>query len=251
MGVLVVLPTYNEAENIDRVLRHIRRAMPEAGVLVVDDGSADGTGHMAEQLAKELDGIEVLHRTSKSGLGSAYRAGFAWGLERGWDVLIEMDADLSHNPDSLPALVAPLGDGYDLVVGSRYVPGGSIPNWKWHRRLLSRAGNIYAAVLLGLHITDSTSGYRAYSAGILRRLTLDSVRAEGYGFQIEMVYEVIRQGGRVTEVPICFVDRLEGKSKMSMYIVIEALALVTWWSLRRMADRLVPSRAAKRDPVRV
>ena len=162
MRVLVVLPTYNEAENIDRVLRRIRAAMPEAGVLVVDDGSPDGTAELAEKLGGELGGIEILRRTAKSGLGSAYRAGFAWGLERGWEAFVEMDADLSHAPEALPSLVDPLSAGVDLVIGSRYVPGGSIPNWRWHRRLLSQGGNIYAAFLLGLHVTDSTSGFRAY-----------------------------------------------------------------------------------------
>jgi dolichol-phosphate mannosyltransferase len=251
MGVLVVLPTYNEAENIDRVLRQIRKAMPDAGVLVVDDGSADGTADMAELLGKELGGIELLRRHEKSGLGSAYRAGFAWGLERGWDVLVEMDADLSHDPDALPDLVAPLDSGFDLVVGSRYVEGGSIPNWKWHRRLLSQGGNIYAAALLGLHITDSTLGFRAYSADMLRQIDLETVKAEGYGFQIEMVYEVVGHGGRITEVPIRFVDRLEGKSKMSMYIVVEALGLVTLWGARRIFDRLMGSPTTRRGAVPV
>ena len=233
MRVLVVLPTFNEFENIENVLRRIRSALPDAGILVVDDGSPDGTADVAEKLGRELGGVEVMRRTKKAGLGSAYRAGFAWGLERGWDAFVEMDADLSHDPDALPGLVAPLDEGADLVVGSRYVPGGSIPNWRWHRRLLSQGGNIYAAVLLGLGVTDSTSGFRAYRGGILRAMDLDAVRAEGYGFQIEMVYEVLRHGGRVTEVPIRFVDRVEGKSKMSMHIVVEALFLVTWWALRR------------------
>jgi dolichol-phosphate mannosyltransferase len=233
--VLVVVPTYNEAENVDRVLRAIRSSLPDAGVLVVDDGSPDGTADMAESLGAELGAIEVLRRAGKSGLGSAYRAGFAWGLERGWEAFVEMDADLSHDPAALPDLVAPLADGVDLVVGSRYVPGGSIPQWRWHRRLLSQGGNIYAAVLLGLHITDSTSGFRAFRAPILRAIDLESVRAEGYGFQIEMVHQVLEHGGRVTEVPIRFVDRTEGKSKMSMYIVVEALGLVTWWGARRLA----------------
>src|SRR5579863_9914937 len=152
MRVLVVLPTYNEAENIDHVLRRIRAALPDGGVLVVDDGSPDGTADMAEKLGEELGGIEILRRSAKSGLGSAYRAGFAWGLERGWEALVEMDADLSHEPEALPGLVAPLSEGVDLVVGSRYVPGGSIPNWRWHRRLLSQGGNVYATVLLGLHV---------------------------------------------------------------------------------------------------
>jgi dolichol-phosphate mannosyltransferase len=196
---------------------------------------------MAEKLGAELGGIEVLRRTAKAGLGSAYRAGFTWGLERGWDAFVEMDADLSHEPEALPALVAPLADGYDLVIGSRYVPGGSIPNWRRHRRLLSQGGNIYAAALLGLHVTDSTSGFRAYRAEVLRRIDLTGVRAEGYGFQIEMVHRVLEHGGRVTEIPIRFVDRVEGKSKMSMSIVVEALLLVTWWALRRVA-RVVTGR---------
>ncbi len=242
MRVLVVLPTYNEAENIDHVLRRIRAAMPDAGILVVDDGSPDGTAELAEKLGHELGGLEVLSRTAKSGLGSAYRAGFAWGLERGWEAFVEMDADLSHEPEALPDLVAPLSEGIDLVIGSRYVPDGRIPNWRWHRRVLSQGGNVYAAVLLGLHVTDSTSGFRAYRAEALRRIDLSRVRAEGYGFQIEMVYRVIEQGGLVTEVPIRFVDRVEGKSKMSMSIVVEALLLVTWWALQRAGRMLVGGR---------
>jgi dolichol-phosphate mannosyltransferase len=237
--VLVVLPTYNEAENIDMALRRIRAALPDAGVLVVDDGSPDGTGDLAEKLGVELGNIEVLRRSAKSGLGSAYRAGFAWGLERGWDAFVEMDADLSHEPEALPGLVAPLADGVDLVVGSRYVPGGEIPNWRWHRRILSQGGNVYAAALLGLHVADSTSGFRAYRADALRRINLARVRAEGYGFQIEMVYQILEHGGRVAEVPIKFVDRVEGKSKMSMHIVVEALLLVTWWALKRAGRVLV------------
>ncbi|MGD0320758.1 MAG: polyprenol monophosphomannose synthase [Acidimicrobiales bacterium] len=236
---LVVLPTYNESENIESVIRRIREALPEAGVLVVDDGSPDGTSYIAERLGKELRQVEVMRRPAKAGLGSAYRAGFAWGLERGFDAFVEMDSDLSHEPEALPGLVAPLGEGVDLVVGSRYVPGGSIPNWRAHRRLLSQGGNIYASLMLGLHVTDSTSGFRAYSADILRRVDLGSVRAEGYGFQIEMVHRVLEHGGTVTEVPIRFVDRLEGKSKMSGHIVVEALTLVTWWALLRAARGLL------------
>lgn len=234
------MPTYNEAENIDRVLRAVRTSLPDAGILVVDDGSPDGTADMAERLGSELGGIEVLRRTTKSGLGSAYRAGFAWGLERGWDAFVEMDADLQHDPGALPDLVAPIADGVDLVVGSRYVPGGSIPKWRWHRRLVSRGGNIYAAALLGLRIKDSTSGFRAYGASILRTIDLGVVRAEGYGFQIEMVRQVLDHGGRVIEVPIRFVERTEGESKMSMHIVVEAFALVTWWAALRALRSLRP-----------
>jgi len=246
--VLVVLPTYNESENIERVLRRVREAMPDAGVLVVDDGSPDQTAEIAERVGKEIGGVDVLRRSAKSGLGSAYRAGFTWGLERGWDALVEMDSDLSHDPDALPALVAPLSDGADLAVGSRYVPGGSIPNWRWHRRLLSRGGNLYAAFLLGLGITDATSGFRAYRGSILRRIDLSQVRAEGYGFQIEMVDQVLHHGGRVVEVPIRFVDRVEGKSKMSMHIVVEALFLVTWWAVLRVGKRLLGHRPPGAGP---
>ncbi|HUO49353.1 MAG TPA: polyprenol monophosphomannose synthase, partial [Acidimicrobiales bacterium] len=234
MRVLVVLPTYNESENIERVLRLVREALPDAGILVVDDGSPDGTDEIADKVGKELGGVDLLRRTSKSGLGSAYRAGFAWGLERGWDAFVEMDSDLSHDPAALPALVAPLEQGVDLSVGSRYVPGGSIPNWRRHRRLLSRGGNIYASAVLGLGITDATSGFRAYRAGILETIDLSRIKAEGYGFQIEMVHQVLEHGGRVAEVPIRFVDRVEGKSKMSMAIVVEALLLVTWWGFLRL-----------------
>jgi dolichol-phosphate mannosyltransferase len=236
--VLVVLPTYNEAENIEHVLGRIRSALPEGGILVVDDGSPDGTADSAERVGKELGGIEVLRRPRKAGLGSAYRAGFAWGLERGWDALVEMDADLSHEPEALPALVAPLEQGFDLSVGSRYIPGGSIPNWAWHRRLLSEGGNRYASLMLALGVADSTSGFRAYRADMLRRIDLTRVRADGYGFQIEMVDQVRSRGGRVTEVPIRFVDRVEGKSKMSGRIVVEALFLVTWWGLLRAVSAL-------------
>jgi dolichol-phosphate mannosyltransferase len=247
---LVVLPTYNESENIERVIRHIREALAEASVLVVDDGSPDGTADIAERLGKELGQIEVMRRPAKAGLGSAYRAGFAWGLARGFEAFVEMDADLSHDPDALRGLVAPLADGVDLVIGSRYIPGGSIPNWRRHRRLLSQGGNIYASLLLGLHVTDSTSGFRAYSADILRRVDLGAVRADGYGFQIEMVHQVLEHGGTVTEVPIRFVDRVEGKSKMSGHIVVEALVLVTWWALLRAARVLLGVlRPARTRPV--
>ena len=234
MPVLVVLPTYNESENIDHVLRRIRAALPEGTVLVVDDGSPDGTADQAEILGKELGNIEVMRRAGKSGLGSAYRAGFRWGLDHGFDACIEMDADLSHEPEALPSLVAPLEDGVELVIGSRYIPGGIIPNWAWHRRLLSRGGNLYASSLLGLGVSDATAGFRCYAAPLLQRLDLDGVRAEGYGFQIEMTYESRKVGASILEVPIRFVDRVEGESKMSTFIVVEALGLVTLWGIQRL-----------------
>jgi dolichol-phosphate mannosyltransferase len=234
MRPLVVIPTYNESENIERMLRRIHECLPGAGVLVVDDGSPDGTAEIVKKVAAELADINVLERSAKSGLGSAYRAGFAWGLERGYDACVEIDADFSHDPAALPTLIAPLNDGFDVVIGSRYVEGGSIPNWAWHRHLLSRGGNLYASGVLGLGVSDSTAGYRCYSAGILRKLDLDRIRAEGYGFQIEMTYRARQYGAVITEVPIKFVDREAGESKMSSFIVVEALGLVTFWGLGRI-----------------
>jgi len=242
MRPLVVIPTYNESENIERMLRRIHECLPGAGVLVVDDGSPDGTADLVRAAAAELPDLHLLARAGKSGLGSAYRAGFAWGLERGYDAFIEIDADFSHDPAALPSLVAPLEEGFDVSIGSRYVEGGSIPNWAWHRHLLSRGGNIYASKVLGLGVADSTAGYRAYSARILRQLDLDRIRAEGYGFQIEMTYRAKQHGAAITEVPISFVDRAAGESKMSSVIVIEALGLVTWWGLGRVARALAGRR---------
>ena len=247
MRPLVVIPTYNESENIERMLHRIRECLPEAGILVVDDGSPDGTASLVEKVAVELPDVHLLRRSVKSGLGSAYRAGFGWGLERGYDAFVEIDADFSHDPAALPGLLAPLAQSFDVSIGSRYVEGGSIPNWAWHRHLLSRGGNAYADVVLGLGVRDSTAGFRAYSAGILRRLDLDRIRAEGYGFQIEMTYRAKQNGATVCEVPISFVDRTAGESKMSTFIVMEALALVTWWGLGRLWHALGGSRAAKTE----
>lgn len=242
MDVLVVLPTYNEAGNIDTVLRLVRKAVPDATLLVVDDGSPDGTAKLAEETGSEIGGVEVMIRAAKSGLGSAYREGFAWGLERGFDAFVEIDSDLSHDPASIPSLLAPLADGYEVVIGSRYVLGGSIPAWSWHRRLLSKGGNLYSSALLGLHVADSTAGFRAYAASLLRRIELETVRADSYGFQIEMTYRAVRHGARVKEVPIRFVDRVEGTSKMSFYTVAEALALVTLWGVRRAVHKVTGRR---------
>ena len=232
MRTLVVLPTYQEADNIVNVLRRLHAVVPSATVLVVDDGSPDGTASLAEAAGAEFGGIEVLRRPGKTGLGSAYRHGFRWGLARDFDVMVEMDADLSHNPAELPRLLAAIDEGADLVVGSRYVPGGSIPDWTWRRRALSRWGNRYAAAMLGLEIADATSGFRAYRAKVLADLDSVWVRADGYGFQIEMAYLIAQLGYRIVEVPISFTDRTEGHSKMSSSIVVEALALVTWWGVR-------------------
>lgn len=232
MRPLVVLPTYQEAENVEAVLRRLRSAVPHARVLVVDDGSPDGTAELAQKLADDLGGVDVLERPAKAGLGSAYRTGFAWGLERGFDVLVAMDADLSHEPEALPGILKVVDAGADLVIGSRYVPGGSTPQWPPVRRFLSVWANRYAAAMLGLAVNDATAGYRAYRADVLQRIDLGSARADGYGFQVELVYRVVRLGGRIVEVPITFVDRVEGSSKMSARIVLEALGLVTLWGVR-------------------
>ncbi|MFZ0059135.1 MAG: polyprenol monophosphomannose synthase [Acidimicrobiales bacterium] len=234
MRVLVVLPTYNEHENIEAILRTVREVVPDAAILVVDDSSPDGTAEIAEKVAVDLGSVEVLRRPAKNGLGPAYRDGFRWGLARGYWAFVEMDSDFSHDPRALPGLLAALGDGVELVIGSRYVPGGSIPNWSISRRLISRLGNIYAKALLGLGVEDSTAGYRVYAATLLRRLDLDRVRADSYGFQIEMTHLARQAGAGIVEVPIHFVDRVAGSSKMSTFTVVEAFVLVTAWSLHRL-----------------
>ena len=241
--VLVVLPTYQEAENIAEVLRRVRAALPEADVLVVDDSSPDGTADVARAAGEEVGGVNVLVRPEKKGLGQAYRAGFRWGRERGYEVLIEMDSDLQHDPSALPSLVAAVDGGADLVIGSRYIPGGAIPEWSQRRALLSKWGNRYAGFMLGMDVHDATSGFRAYRASALDRFALDEVRADGYGFQIEMAHRVVSTGGKVVEVPITFFDRRVGTSKMSSRIIVEALLLVTWWGLRlRLAHGRGPAR---------
>jgi dolichol-phosphate mannosyltransferase len=246
MDTLVVLPTYEEAHNIASVLRRLRNAVPRADILVVDDASPDGTADIARAASAELGRVDVLVRAGKLGLGSAYRDGFMRGLRRGYQVLVEMDSDLSHDPAALPGLLQAVASGADLAVGSRYIPGGSIPHWSVFRRALSRLGNCYASWVLALPLVDATSGFRAYRADIVARLDLRSVRADGYGFQIEMAYRVARAGGNIVELPIEFVDRRRGTSKMSSRIVVEALLLVTWWGLRDRSGR----RGLARLPVR-
>lgn len=246
LSVLVVIPTYQEAENIDNVLTRIRTSVPQATVLVVDDNSPDKTADLAEKAAEKLGQIEVLRRPGKSGLGSAYREGFEWGMQHHFDVLIEMDADLSHNPDDLPRLVEGIDTGADLVIGSRYVPGGAIPGWPARRALLSRYGNLYARFMLRMHINDATSGFRAYRSSLVQRIDIHDVRADGYGFQIEMAYRSTRAGGVLREIPITFIDRVEGVSKMSSRIIVEALMLVTMWGVRdavRKVTKLAKLRA--------
>ncbi len=233
--VLVVVPTYNEAENIALISEAIRKH--GYGVLVVDDGSPDGTGSIADELAGADEGITVLHRKTKEGLGPAYAAGFAVGLERGADVIIEMDADFSHDPADLPRLVGAVESGADLAIGSRYVPGGGVENWPWHRRWLSRGGNIYARTLLRTKINDMTAGFRAFRGDALRRLDYSGCEASGYGFQVEMAWNASRAGLDVQEVPITFKDRTRGTSKMGARIAVEAMILVTKWGLTSLFKR--------------
>lgn len=235
VSALVVLPTYQEAENIEDVLSQIRASVPALEILVVDDGSPDGTADLADGVARSLGQVSVLRRPAKAGLGPAYRAGFGWALERGHEVLLEMDADLSHDPLALPQLLKAIDDGADLAIGSRYVIGGAVPGWPMARRMLSRWGNRYVGLMLKMPVRDATAGFRAYRAEMLHKIDLDTVRADGYGFQIEMAYAVEQAGGRIVEVPITFRDRARGISKMSPNIVGEALWLVTRWGVR---DRL-------------
>lgn len=250
MRTLVVLPTYNEAGNIVRMLGRVREALPDCGVLVVDDNSPDGTAELVESAAPEVGGeVSVLRRSQKSGLGSAYRAGFRWGLEHGYEAMVEMDSDFQHDPAALPSLVEPLTRGYEVSIGSRYIEGGSIPNWSWFRHLLSWSGNKYADVLLSLGVADSTAGFRAYAASVLQRLDLDRIGAEGYGFQIEMTYRAKQAGATITEVPIAFLEREAGESKMSYRIVVEALGLVTVWWFERLGEALRHKPAPRPSPV--
>jgi dolichol-phosphate mannosyltransferase len=231
--VVVVLPTYQEALNIEGVLAAVREVLPASTVLVVDDNSPDGTADIVEKVAATSGGgVELLRRPGKQGLGVAYRAGFEWALARGAACIVEMDADGSHDPHDLRALVAAVAHGADLAIGSRYVPGGNIPQWAWPRRLLSRWANRYVALALGLAVNDATSGYRAYDVELITDLDVASIRADGYGFQIETTYRAVRLGAAIVEVPIVFAERSFGESKMSTRIVVEALALVTGWGLR-------------------
>ena len=229
--VAVIVPTYDERANLEQIASRLRTAVPDADLLVVDDNSPDGTGEAADKLAAGDARIHVLHRPAKAGLGSAYIAGFRWALERDYGVLVEIDADGSHQPQELPTLLAALEAGADLVIGSRYVPGGTVLNWPKSREVLSRGGNTYARVLLGIKVRDATGGYRAFRATALRQVGLDEVESQGYCFQIDLALRVIRAGLTVVEVPITFVERTQGASKMSRAVVAEALWRVTQWGV--------------------
>lgn len=245
--VLVVIPTYNEAENLALIVGRVRAAVPAAGILVADDNSPDGTGALADLIADTDDNVHVLHRPGKEGLGAAYLAGFTWAREHGYDAVVEMDADGSHAPEELPLLLDAARDA-DVVIGSRWTDGGQVVNWPWHRQLLSRGGNLYTRLALGMPVSDATGGYRVYRVSALARLDLDSVLSQGYSFQVELCWRAHQAGLRMVEVPITFAERERGASKMSPVIVGEALWRVTRWSVQ---DRLTSSAqedTGPRDP---
>jgi dolichol-phosphate mannosyltransferase len=240
--VLVIIPTYNEAENIDTIVDRLRRAVPAAEVLVADDNSPDGTGLMADAIASRDSNVHVLHRLGKEGLGAAYLAGFQWGLERGYDVLVEMDADGSHQPEQLPKLLDALGPKNarraDLVLGSRWVRGGRVVNWPKSREVLSRGGNLWTRMALGVPLKDATGGFRVFDRRTLLGIDLDDVASAGYCFQVDLVWRAVKRGFRVVEVPITFVERQHGDSKMSQRIVVEALLRTTVWGARHRAEQV-------------
>jgi dolichol-phosphate mannosyltransferase len=251
MPVLIVAPTYNERDNIELFLRGVRAAVPDATVLIVDDNSPDGTGHLADELASQLGMVKVLHREAKSGLGSAYRHALQAALDERYDIVVTMDVDLSHDPAAIPDLIGDLNKGYDVALGSRYVEGGSVYDWPLHRRLLSRWGNRYTALVLGVPVSDCTTGFRAYSSSALRVIEPQSTTAEGYAFLTELIRRMVRSDLAVVETPICFRDRRAGTSKMSVRIIIETMVLVTRWAFSdRWSDRTLRSqRSRPRTPV--
>ena len=235
---LIVIPTYDEREALPGTLSRLRAAVPEAHVLVVDDSSPDGTGQWAESIAAQDPAVHVLHRAGKQGLGPAYLAGFAWGLERGYRLLGEMDADASHRPEQLPGLLGAVRRGADLAIGSRWIPGGAVHDWPVHRLLLSRGANLYVRLLMGLGVSDATAGFRVFRAELLERLVAEDIASQGYCFQVDMTRRARDLGAVITEVPIDFDERTEGASKMSSRIVREALVKVTLWGVSRRAQLL-------------
>ncbi len=236
--VVMVVPTYNEAENLAWIVARLREAQPGVDILVVDDGSPDGTGRIADELAAADPQVRVVHRSEKAGLGAAYRAGFRVALDAGYDVIGEMDADGSHQPEQLARLVDALRAGADLVIGSRWVPGGSIVNWPRSRELLSRGGNLYVRLLLGMPVRDATAGFRLFRRATLEKIDIDQVTSTGYVFQTDMAYRTLQAGLKVVEVPIEFVERVRGDSKMSPDVATESLKSITRWGLRERARQV-------------
>jgi dolichol-phosphate mannosyltransferase len=235
--VLVIIPTYNEADNIKPIVARVRSAVPDAHILVADDNSPDGTGKLADEIAVGDDAVHVLHRKGKEGLGAAYLAGFRWGIEHGYGVLVEMDADGSHQPEELPRLLTAL-KGADLVLGSRWIPGGRVVNWPKSREFISRGGSTYSRILLDVPIRDVTGGYRAFRKETLEGLGMDEVASAGYCFQVDLAWRAVKAGFHVVEVPITFVERERGDSKMSRNIIVEALFRVTGWGITSRAAKV-------------
>lgn len=235
--VLVLIPTYNERDNLPVVVRRVRETVPQADLLILEDNSPDGTGQVADDLATSHEQVQVLHRPSKEGLGKAYLAGFTWGLEHGYDALVEIDADGSHRPEHLPAMLAALADA-DVVIGSRWIPGGEVVNWPLRRKLLSVGANAYIRFMLGMHVHDATAGFRIYRADALRTIGLDDVESHGYCFQTDLTWKAVRAGLRVVEVPISFVEREVGHSKMDKEVFSEAFVKVAQWGAKHRAGQL-------------
>jgi dolichol-phosphate mannosyltransferase len=235
--VVVLIPTYNERENLPGIVGRVRSSVPDVDVLVLDDGSPDGTGELADELAGTDPQVHVLHRSGKQGLGKAYLAGFEWALERGYDAMVEMDADGSHQPEQLPQLLAAI-DHADVVIGSRWIRGGAVRNWPASRKVLSVGANLYTKVLLGMSVNDATAGFRVYRASALRTMGLTGVESQGYCFQVDLTLRAVRAGLRVVEVPITFVEREVGVSKMGKDIIREALVNVTRWGVEHRAGQV-------------
>ena len=243
--VLVIIPTYQERESLPLIVARLRKAVPAAHVLVADDNSPDGTGKIADELAASDDHLHVLHRPAKKGLGAAYVAGFEWALAAGYDAIVEMDADGSHQPEQLPDLLSALADA-DVVLGSRWVAGGKVSNWPKSREVLSRAANAYARFIIGIPLRDTTGGYRAYRAAVLRSFDLTTVRSQGYCFQVDLALRSWERGYRIVEVPITFVERELGASKMNRGIVVEAFLRVAVWGVRRRLGQLFARRTSRK-----
>jgi dolichol-phosphate mannosyltransferase len=247
--VAVIIPTYNERENLVPVVGRVRTSVPHADVLVVDDASPDGTGELADQIAAVDPCVHVMHRAGKSGLGASYIAGFRWAIDHGYGAVVEMDADGSHEPEQLLGLLIAL-EHADLVIGSRWVPGGRVVNWPWYRQILSRSGNTYVRLMLGIGLRDATAGYRVYRGSTLRRIDLDQVQSQGYCFQVDLTVRTLQAGMTAIEVPITFVERSYGSSKMSRNIVIEALWMVTRWGIAARLGNLRKSSLVRRATLR-
>jgi dolichol-phosphate mannosyltransferase len=241
---VIIMPTYNERQNLESIIGRVRAALPEADVLVVDDNSPDGTGDIADKLAEADPHVHVMHRDEKAGLGKAYIAGFGWALERGYGAIVEMDADGSHLPEHLPALVGALAHA-DLAIGSRWMAGGRVVNWPKSREVLSRGANVYTRLMLSLNVRDATAGFRAYRASTLRTISLDQVESAGYCFQIDLTNRVAQAGLRIVEVPITFVEREHGASKMSNNIILEAFWRVAQWGVAKRLHGLSSRRASQ------